>query len=100
MCLGDLAGINHAFPILINPARVAGCSAVYRDRPGTMQTGSVWRCSQNSLITGSVLFQNVEPDALFSPDASRTTQELLHKAQFWAEAPEVPLAYKTAYFHE
>lgn len=41
MCLGDLAGINHAFPILINPARVPDCSGVYRNRPVAMQTGSL-----------------------------------------------------------
>lgn len=82
MCLGDLAGINHAFPILINPARVPGCSAMYRDRLGAMQR-SLWRCSQNSLITGSVLFQNTAPDAIFSQTASRTMQELLHEAQLW-----------------
>lgn len=97
MCLGDLAGKNN-FSILINPARVPGCSAVYRDRPGAMQTGSVWRCSQNCLIIGSVLFQTVVPDALFSQKRFQTMQELLHEAQFWAETPEAPLAYKMFIF--
>lgn len=73
---------------------------MYRDRPGAMQTGSLWRYSQNSLILWSVLFQNVVPDALFFQNASRTMQELLHEVKFWGETPEAPLAYKSAYFHK
>lgn len=61
MCLGDLGGRNHTASIPINPTSIPRCSATYIHRHGAIQTGGIWKCSQEESYqaTGLVPFQNV-----------------------------------------